>query len=174
MKKKLFSFLLWLPLIVCLGTAYSISGQPEDTITIKNYSEFLTDDLRKNFIVFFDSTESTLIHKSGRGISGFYTILIKNDTGIVFFEKYGTSKIKSPCLMKFEKTENHHLLKEISGSEKFIKDDYGFLIFEPILTKDELVNKYDNLIGLLVFIPMSVYLFGFKLYGFAVWSKKNY
>lgn len=171
--KKLLSWLLWIPLFICLGIAYLISGEPEEKITVKNYSRLLSGEIKKNFLVFYDDNDPTLIFKHGGGENGSYTILSRNDTRIIVFEKYGSGKISNPCLLKFVGTENHHLFDEITIAKNVLKDSHGFFVFEPIFSQDELVNKHENLIGLLIFIPMALYLIGIKLYGFFLWAKDN-
>lgn len=173
--RKVLSWVVLLPLIICWTAAYFLSGEPEETIRVSNYSQFINGNRNRNFIVEFDEHGYTsFVKKKGNNITGFYEYLTKNDTSILVFDDIGGGKIDSTAFLIYSGYENDpKLVEEIDTSSFFLSDINGHLAFKVITGKDDLLNKNENLVIALIFLPLLAYYIGFNIYGFILWMKKQ-
>jgi hypothetical protein len=173
--KKFLPLMLVSTTIICWTAAYFLSGQPEETVRISSYSQFIKGNINRNFIVEFDEQGYTSCYKKeGHGSSGFYKYLTKNDTSILVYDKNGEGDIDMPAFLTYSGVENYYkLMEEIDTIGFFLGDSNARLVFEKISGKDDLAKKNEGLVVALVMLPMLLYFIVFKIYGFVLWLKEN-
>jgi hypothetical protein len=173
--KKFLPLMLVSPIIICWIAAYFLSGEPEETVRISSYSQFIKGNINRNFIVEFDERRYTSYEKKkGNRTSGFYEYLTKNDTSILVFDEIGGSEIDTPAFLTYSGNEYYpELLEEIDTTGFFLGDANGPLVFEVVSGKDDLSEKNEGLVVALVSLPLLVYFIVFKIYGFILWLKEN-
>ncbi len=167
--------MLVLPIIICWIAAYLLYGEPEETVRISSYSQFINGNINRNFIVEFDEHGHTSCYKrEGNGSSGFYEYLTKNDTSILVYDKIGGDDIDTPAFLTYSGKENYYkLLEEIDTIGFFLGDSNARLVFEKISGKDDLSKKNEGLVVALVLLPLLIYVIVYKIYGFILWLKEN-
>ncbi len=173
--KKILSWVLFLPIIICWTAAYFLSGIPEETLRITSYSQFIKGNRNSNFLVEFDDYGYTsFVKKKGNSTTGFYKYLTKNDTSILVFDDFEGSDIDTPAFLTYSGHENYpDLIEEIDTTGVFLSDADGYFVFEVVSGKDDLSEKNEGLVLALILLPLLAYYIGFNIYGFILWLKKN-